>query len=145
MKVMACDFASLSSAQLYAILQLRQDVFIWEEGIRYPDLDGVDKAAMHVFAVDGGVVAAYARAYWDDCEKHAKIGRVVTAAAYRGRGLASKVVREAVAVARKHGHVAEVWLDAQEHVVGFYERLGFVTASDPFIEAGIAHVRMVMR
>lgn len=143
MKVETSDFASLTPAQLYGILKLRQDVFMWEENIHYPDLDGVDKEAMHVFAVDGEAIAAYARVYWEDSGKQAKIGRVVTAPAYRGKGLASKVVKEAVAVARKHYNVSEVWLDAQEHVISFYESLGFTIASEPFIEAGITHVKMV--
>lgn len=143
MEIVTSDFASLTPAQLYDVLKLRQDVFMWEENIHYPDLDDVDKEALHVFAVEGEAVAAYARAYWEDNEKQAKIGRVVTAPAYRGKGLASKVVMKAVAVAREHYNVSEVWLDAQEHVISFYESLGFTIASEPFIEAGITHVKMV--
>lgn len=149
MKTVTSDFEKLTSTQLYDILKLRQDVFMWEENIHYPDLDDVDKTAMHVFAMDkaGGkdVIAACARAYWDEAESHAKIGRVATAPAYRGKGLASEVVKEATAAARMRCHALEVWLDAQEHVVGFYENLGFTIASEPFIEAGIMHVRMVSR
>lgn len=139
------DFAQFTPTQLYDILKLRQDVFMWEENIHYPDLDDVDKEAMHVFAVDKDVLAAYARVYWEDSEKQAKIGRVVTTPAYRGKGFASKVVKEAVAVAKKHYNVSEVWLDAQEHVISFYESLGFTIASEPFIEAGIKHVKMVIK
>lgn len=147
MEIVTADMDSLSATLLYDILKLRQDVFMWEENIHYPDLDDVDKTARHVFALDKAegkeIVAAYARVYWDDAEQHAKIGRVVTAPAYRGKGLASKVVMEAVSVAGRHYNVSEVWLDAQEHVIRFYESLGFTVASKPFIEAGITHVKMV--
>lgn len=147
--VIASGVRRLTAERLYDILKLRQDVFLFEENIHYPDLDDVDKEAIHVFAVAGGdgkeTVASYARVYFDMDEGHVKIGRVVTAAAHRGGGLASKVMANAVSEACKHFGVSEVWLDAQEHVVDFYARLGFTVASEPFIEAGIKHVKMVFR
>lgn len=147
--VIAPDMRHLPAERLYDILKLRQDVFLWEEDIRYPDLDGVDKDAAHVFAVtcENGkeVITSYARVYWDRNENHVKIGRVVTAPAYRGEGMSSMVMEDAIAAAWKCFGVPEVWVDAQEHVTSFYERLGFTIASEPFMEAGIKHVKMVFR
>lgn len=147
MEIISSSFESLSATRLYDILKLRQDVFMWEENIHYPDLDDVDKSAVHVFALDKKdgkeTIAAYARVYSDAAEGHVKIGRVVASPSYRGRGLASGVVRKAVAEAAMRFGVPEVWLDSQEHVISFYEGLGFTIASEPFVEAGIKHVRMV--
>ena len=33
-------------------------------------------------------------------------------------------------------------LNAQKHAQGFYEKLGFLTVSDDFLEEGIPHVAM---
>lgn len=139
------DIKSLSSIQLFDILRLRQDVFFVEENIIYPDLDDIDKEAIHVFATINGEVVSYARVYNDEAEKHVKIGRVVTAAKYRGKGLASEIIKECVKVGKENYGVGEFWLDAQIHAITFYESLGFEIASERFIEAGIEHVRMVRR
>ncbi len=143
------DLRSMSAIQLYDILKLRQDVFMWEENIHYPDLDDVDKTASHVIATvahnGNETLAAYARVYKDDAEHHVKIGRVVTATKYRGHNIASKVMKTAISVAQNRFNADEVWLDAQMHVVDFYKNLGFNVMSEPFIEAGIQHVSMAYK
>lgn len=142
-EIQALDINSLSAMQLFDILKLRQDVFFVEEKIIYPDLDGIDKEARHVFTTINGEIASYARVYWDCAEKRVKIGRVVTAAEHRGKGLASEIIRRCVEVGKKDFNAKEIWLDAQIHAVSFYESLGFKVASGRFMEAGIEHVRMV--
>lgn len=145
-KIIARTMKTLTAEQLYDLLKLREDVFMWEENIMYPDLDNVDKVAVHAFATirEGGkdIAASYARVYQDDTEGHVKIGRVVTAKPLRGQGLAQQVMKKCIDVARHDFAASEVWLDAQLHAVSFYEQLGFTVASTPFIEAGIEHVKM---
>lgn len=142
-EIQALCINSLSAVQLFDILKLRQDVFFVEENIIYPDLDDIDKEAIHVFTTISGEVASYARVYWDEAEKRVKIGRVATAAEHRGKGLASGIIRRCIEAAKKDFHADEVWLDAQIHATSFYESLGFKVASGRFMEAGIEHVRMV--
>ncbi|MBV0915398.1 GNAT family N-acetyltransferase [Apilactobacillus sp. HBW1] len=36
----------------------------------------------------------------------------------------------------------KVEIDAQAHAVGYYEKGGFKITSEPFIEAGIDHIKM---
>lgn len=149
MKIVSSDFESLTSTQLYDILKLRQDVFLWEENIHVPDLDDVDKVAVHVFALDKEkgeeIVASYARVYWDITEKRARIGRVVTAQAYRGKGLASKVMKAAIDIACEKFKAEEIWLHAQTQAIPFYEGTGFNVASEEYIEEGLPHKLMVWR
>ena len=45
-------FADLSPEELYRLLQLRVDVFVVEQRCPYPELDGKDPEALHVFAWD---------------------------------------------------------------------------------------------
>ena len=109
----------------------------------------MDEDSIHVFATtekdNKTITVSYARVYFDPVEKHVKVGRVATAAAYRGLGIGGKVMRRCCEVARDRFKASEVWLDAQLHAVGFYKSMGFQVVSDVFMEAGIEHVRMIWR
>jgi len=41
-------FQQLSTDELYAILQLRSEVFVLEQNCAYQDVDGKDQKALHV-------------------------------------------------------------------------------------------------
>ncbi len=43
-------FDQLTADELYDMLRLRVDVFVVEQRCPYPELDGVDKEAVHLFA-----------------------------------------------------------------------------------------------
>ena len=125
----------------YGILRLRCDVFVVEQACPYPDLDGRDLEATteHRWlarAEDPQEVLAYLRVLADPAGR--RIGRVVTAPAARGRGLASRLVREAV---QAHGGQVLV-LNAQSHVTQVYAGHGFEVAGAEFLEDGIPHVPM---
>ena len=148
-QIQALHFNDLTARQLFQILKLRQDVFFVEEKIIYPDLDDTDEDSIHVFATtekDGKTITvSYARVYFDPLEQHVKVGRVATAAAYRGQGIGGEVMRRCCEVAQSRFSDSEVWLDAQLHAVDFYRFLGFQVVSDVFMEAGIEHIRMMWR
>lgn len=109
----------------------------------------MDEDSIHVFATtekdNKTITVSYARVYFDSLEQHVKVGRVATAAAYRGLGIGGKVMRRCCEVAQVRFKASEVWLDAQLHVVDFYKSMGFQVVSDVFMEAGIEHVRMIWR
>ena len=148
-QIQALHFNDLTARQLFQILKLRQDVFFVEEKIIYPDLDDTDENCIHVFATtekDGKTITvSYARVYFEPLEQHVKVGRVATAAAYRGQGIGGEVMRRCCEVAQSRFSDSEVWLDAQLHAVDFYRSLGFQVVSDVFMEAGIEHIRMMWR
>ena len=148
-QIQALHFNDLTARQLFQILKLRQDVFFVEEKIIYPDIDATDEDCIHVFATtekDGKTITvSYARVYFDPLEQHVKVGRVATAAAYRGQGIGGEVMRRCCEVAQSRFSDSEVWLDAQLHAVDFYRSLGFQVVSDVFMEAGIEHIRMMWR
>lgn len=154
-------FAELDTATLYAILALRVDVFVVEQRCAYHELDGLDRApttrhlwiaadtrgahgaaaadgvvAAGAAAADGPVVAAYLRLLVPP-RGPARIGRVVTAPAWRRHGLAAALIRAAVALVD-----VPVVLHAQAHLRQWYSRLGFVPCGEVFVEDGIAHVSM---
>ena len=123
---------------LYAILRLRQDVFVLEQQCLYPDLDGRDleTGTVQWWAEEDGEVVATLRVL-DEGGGTSRIGRVVTAASARGRGIADALVRAVLQEV-----TGPVVLDAQSHLVGWYERLGFRRAGDEYDDEGIPHVPM---
>src|SRR3712207_4218899 len=85
-------FAELTPFEVYRLCRLRVDVFVVEQACPYPELDGrdVEPATEHLWFECGGEVAATIRVL-DDGETKA-IGRVATAPAFRGLGLAARLI-----------------------------------------------------
>ncbi len=128
----------LTAAQLHDILRLRGDVFVVEQKAAYADIDGRDLApeTRHLWFAEGDDVLAYLRVLLDPGGVR-RIGRVVTAAKARGRGLAAKLL-EAVLTTD-----VEYVLDAQTYVQGFYARYGFVPEGVEYLDDdGIPHITM---
>lgn len=129
----------LDARTLYQILALRSEVFVVEQNCAYLDPDGRDlePGARQVWAEQDGAIVATLRLLHDSggC---ARIGRVVTAPAARGKGVAAELMQYAIELA---GPV-EIVLDAQRHLAGWYGRFDFVRDGDDFVEDGIAHVPM---
>jgi ElaA protein len=137
-----CAFAELSAAQLYAIVSLRERVFVVEQNCVYLDADGLDPAARHIWCEAGGAIAGYLRIIpagvkYDEIA----IGRVVTAPEARGTGLGRELVRRGLAAVGQ----ASVRIGAQAHLEKFYGEFGFRCASDVYLEDGIPHIEMVRR
>ncbi|WP_296951681.1 GNAT family N-acetyltransferase [uncultured Massilia sp.] len=141
-------FDDLAVGELYAMLALRQQVFVLEQTCLYPDIDGLDPGAHHLLGwrTAGGQreLVATLRCLAPGA-KYAEmsIGRVVTSAAMRGTGLGRELVARGLACAdRLHpGHAIRI--GAQAHLEGFYGGFGFATVSAPYDEDGIMHVDMV--
>jgi ElaA protein len=134
-------FAELDAATLYALLRLRSEVFVVEQNCVYRDLDGRDlePGTLHVWLADGETPVAYLRVLQEP-DGTARIGRVVTDAGYRGKGLAAQLMEAAVATLAPGTEAA---LEAQVYAKKLYERSGFVVAGETYLEDGIEHVHMV--
>lgn len=125
---------------LYAILKLRAEVFVVEQACAYLDPDGRDlePSTRHVWLEDdAGAVVAALRVLRED--EGSSLGRVVTAAAHRSRGLATRLVGAALAASPR-----PVRINAQSHLVGWYERFGFGVEGEEFLDDGIPHIPMVL-
>jgi ElaA protein len=134
--------ADLDPVLLYRLLELRVAVFVVEQRAAYADLDGrdVEPGAELLWSEEDGAVLATARLLRDP--EAMRIGRVATAPAARGRGVASALLRFAV---ERCGEIAEelpMVLDAQEHLAAWYARFGFAVAGERFLEDDIPHVPM---
>ncbi|MCU1668155.1 MAG: elaA [Blastococcus sp.] len=131
-------FAELTPFETYGLCRLRVDVFVVEQECAYPELDGrdVEPATVHLWFESDGEVAATIRLLDDGATR--AIGRVATAARFRGQGLAARLIEEGITLA---GDVP-VTLGAQAHLEGWYERFGFRRSGPGYVEDGIPHVPM---
>jgi ElaA protein len=132
-------FGELSGAELYAIVGLRERVFVVEQACVYLDADGLDPVCRHLWAA-GDAIAAYLRivpagATYDEVA----LGRIVTAPEARGTGLGRTLVRRGLEAV---GPVP-VRISAQAHLERFYADFGFRPASDVYLEDGIPHLEML--
>jgi ElaA protein len=134
--------ADLDPVLLYRLLELRVAVFVVEQRAAYPELDGrdVEPGAELLWAEEDGVVLGTARVLHDPAEL--RIGRVATAAAARGRGVASALMAQAVARCVELAPESPIVLDAQEHLAPWYGRFGFAVDGERFLEDDIPHVPM---
>jgi ElaA protein len=129
-------------------MALRQRVFVVEQRCPYLDADGWDDRAEHLWCDDepGTGCLAYLRVFAPGVKyDEASLGRIVTSPEVRRHGLGRPLVREGLArIARAYGAVA-VRIGAQKYLEPFYGGLGFVRASDDYLEDGIPHLEMVRR
>lgn len=136
----AKPFEQLSLPELYEILKARAAIFILEQQINYQDLDDIDYRALHCFYRKKGKVVAYLRAFADHQPGSIRIGRVLTLE--HGQGMGRKLFGESLKAIESRWHPDRLVMDAQQYAIGFYERFGFETTTEPFIEEGILHVGM---
>ena len=144
-------FADLDARMFHDLVRLRVEVFVAEQQCAYADLDGhdIEPGTWHVWAAGSNAsgdlsVAGYLRLLTERADRF-RIGRVCVAKPHRGAGLAGELVAEGVRLANQASPSADVVLDAQAHLVRWYEQRGFVVAGDEFLEDGIPHVPMRLR
>jgi ElaA protein len=126
-------FEALTLAELYALLQLRSEVFVVEQACAFQDIDGQDQAALHLL----GTTEA-GRSY-----DQASIGRVVTSPRHRGHGLGRQLLHEAIAQCEAQFGRQPIKIGAQQYLLDFYQSFGFVVEGEGYLEDGIPHVHMV--
>jgi ElaA protein len=135
-------FDRLTSSQVYAILQLRQQVFIEEQQSIYSDIDGLDQVAQHLCIWANQRLAAYARIREVEEQKTVKIERVVTAADFRMQRLGSSIMDSLIKHVKQHSGYTKISLSAQLEVINFYRQWGFAPSGNAYDDGGILHKDM---
>ena len=138
-------FDALTVPELYALLQLRSEVFVVEQTCPFQDIDGQDQAAYHLLGyVDTGELAAYARLFGAGISyAQASIGRVVTSPRHRRFGLGRQLLQQAIAQCDTLFGVQPIKIGAQLYLQAFYESFGFVQQGEGYLEDGIPHIYML--
>ncbi|WP_164014583.1 GNAT family N-acetyltransferase [Pyxidicoccus trucidator] len=143
------SFPELTLDELYALLALRQEVFVVEQRSIYQDVDGLDAESLHLLAYEDADGAPYLAGYLRILPPGLKfpgassLGRVVTSPRARRRGLGRELVERGLARLDAHFPAADIRISAQHYLQRFYEDFGFHAEGDVYDEDGIPHIEMV--
>ena len=122
-----------------AIMCVRREVFVDEQSVPADlERDGRDDHCIHVLALHSSKPVGTGRI---DCEGGGKVGRVAVVREYRRRGVGTQLMAALEQAAREHG-LRSIWFHAQESAIPFYEKLGYASEGEFFMEAGIPHRTM---
>lgn len=137
-------FDELTPYQLYAILQLRNEVFVVEQNCVFQDADDKDQDSYHLMGFLDNKLVAYTRlvpagvAY-----KQASIGRVVTSPSVRRSGAGKLLMQQSINSLYTLFGKVPIKIGAQLYLQHFYESFGFTRISDIYLEDGIEHIYML--
>lgn len=137
------EWQDLSTDELYAVLKLRQEVFVVEQDCPYLDCDDIDQKALHLWAEADGDTVAYARIIPPgELYPEVSIGRVISAQKHRRSGWGRSIMDKAVSVCETQ-YPGPIRIMAQSYLLAFYRSYGFVEEGDEFLEDGLPHYYMV--
>lgn len=138
-------FQDLTNDELYAILQLRSEVFMVEQNCVYQDLDGKDQKALHLLGFKDSKIVAYTRIFGPgDYFKEASIGRVVVSKSERQHKYGYDIMEASIKSINDYFKVNTIKLSAQVYLIKFYNNLGFKEIGAQYLEDGIPHVVMLL-
>lgn len=127
--------------QLEDAFKVRQEVFVNEQKVPVEEeIDQFEDEAIHIVLYDERTPVGAARLRILD--GIGKLERICVLSSCRGKGAGKQLVDKLEEIASSEG-VKKFKLNAQTHAIPFYERLGYKTISDIFMDAGIPHVSMI--
>jgi predicted GNAT family N-acyltransferase len=130
---------SFSEPAFAHCFRIRLEVFVAEQNVPLEEeRDEYDKTALHFLAMLDGIATGTARVVLKDTGAVAKISRVAVSKSARGLGIGAALIRHIENAVDS----SQFLLDAQTHALVFYERLGYATYGEAFMEAGIPHRHM---
>lgn len=137
-------FEEIDRTDWHQICCARIAVFVVEQNCPYQELDGMDLTAWHLSAwAESGELMAYLRVLPPGARfQSPSIGRVLTTACARGKGLGRPLMLRGIALCEKYFPGQSIELSAQEHLQDFYHSLGFTASGARYLEDGIPHVDM---
>lgn len=130
--------------ELEKAFQIRTEVFVKEQGVpKEKEMDSFDVLGgpcehLLVYYKEQPVGAGRIRIV----DGYGKLERICVLAPYRQYGIGKFIVKGLEEIAVEKG-VEKTKLHGQTRAEGFYEKLGYRTASEPFMDTGIPHIAMV--
>ena len=137
-------FNELSTHELYAVFQLRAEVFVVEQDCVYQDLDNKDLDAYHVLGVLDTKIVAYARIFKPgDYFLESSIGRIVVKKEFRKFQYGYQLVQNSIQFIENNLQQNTILISAQSYLTKFYNSLGFTQVGEEYLEDGIPHIKML--
>lgn len=138
------QFDELTPHQLYAILQLRNEVFVVEQNCVFQDADNNDQHSYHLMGFEGHKLIAYSRLVpAGKIYDQVSIGRVVTSPFTRRSGAGKELMKQSIDAVYKLFSIQPIKIGAQFYLKEFYSAFGFEQISSIYLEDGIEHIHMI--
>ena len=142
------SFDELSCPELYAILKLRQEIFVVEQKCIYLDCDDLDQISWHLRGMistgSQHTLGTYLRVIPPGAaNQYPAIGRLLTRKKLRNQTIAGQLLEQAISRINKIYPESPIQISAQLHLEPFYNSFKFISTSAPYDEDGIAHIEMI--
>ncbi len=126
-----------TDAEKKAVLSIRREVFMVEQDVPpEEEIDEFEQSSTHIIAYANKIPVGTAR--WRVTESGIKLERFSVLKPYRGHQIGRKLVEFVLANVESD----TIYLHAQEQVIAFYEKFGFMAIGNRFYEADIPHKKM---
>ncbi|WLR53797.1 GNAT family N-acetyltransferase [Mesobacillus subterraneus] len=127
--------------ELADAFEVRKSVFIHEQNVpEEEELDQFESDSVHFVLYDNNLKAAGAGRF-RVLDGIGKVERICVLKENRKTGAGVAVMNKIEEYAKSQG-ISTLKLNAQTHAIPFYSRLGYVTVSEEFMDAGIPHKTM---
>lgn len=138
-------FNDLTVNELYAIMRLRNEIFVVEQNCLYQEADNKDMKCYHLCGWENDELVAYVRLLPKGVSfDETSIGRVCVAPSHRKGGYGRKLMLKAIETSGKVYGIQPIKIQAQAYLQQFYMSLGFVQMTEIYPEDGIPHMDMLL-
>ncbi|MEP7195094.1 MAG: GNAT family N-acetyltransferase [Saprospiraceae bacterium] len=147
MKAICKKYESLELNELYAILQLRTEVFVVEQNCVYQDMDDKDQLAYHVMIFNEKKLVATSRLLAEGIsyDNYSSIGRICSSPLHRRQGLGLQIVKESILFNEELFPEYSIKISAQTYLKKFYTSFGFEAIGEDYLEDDIPHIAMIRK
>ncbi len=123
--------------------EVREKVFIKEQNIsKEEEYDGIDNKCEHIVGYVNNEPVATGRIVIKDGNYY--LGRIAVVKEHRGNGYATSLIKEMI-THLKQKNISEVYLSSQFYVKELYEKIGFKSFGDVYLDCNIEHISMVYK
>lgn len=139
---MLIEIKQISSFEnLEEAFAIRRQVFCVEQNVSEEiEMDEFDDIATHILAYIYDKPVGTAR--WRFTKEGVKLERFAVLKEARGEGVGEALVKYTLDQLKENEFI---YLNAQESVIKFYKKFGFVAAGNRFYEADIPHRKMILK
>ena len=142
--IVMSDWRELTKDELYAILRLRQEVFVLEQYCPFVDADDLDQKAIHMAVWDGEDLVGYSRILPAGAPyEESSFGRLIVAKSFRSTGLGTELVERSLKIIEEYFGPGDIRIMAQHYLIPFYGRFGFRALKGRVWEDDILHFYMI--
>ncbi|PIQ15909.1 MAG: GNAT family N-acetyltransferase [Flavobacteriales bacterium CG18_big_fil_WC_8_21_14_2_50_32_9] len=137
-------FNQLSLEELFDVYYLRTKIFVVEQNCPYQEVDEKDKHAYHVMGFLKNEIVAVARILPHNISyPQVSIGRVAVEKNKRGKDVAHQLMLQCLQFIEHKFGKTPIKISAQQYLVAFYKKYGFLPIGEGYLEDDIPHIAMI--